>query len=60
MQLIFEQIGVGGDRNFGYLLADRHAGQGVLIDPSYSPETLVQPLQSKALSCFALNRWRRR
>jgi hydroxyacylglutathione hydrolase len=42
MQLIFEQIRVGGDRNFGYLLADRAAGQGVLIDPSYSPETLVQ------------------
>jgi hydroxyacylglutathione hydrolase len=42
MQLIFEQIRVGGDRNFGYLLADRDAGQGVLIDPSYSPETLVQ------------------
>lgn len=42
MKLIFEQIRVGGDRNFGYLLADRDAGQGVLIDPSYSPETLVQ------------------
>lgn len=42
MQLIFEQIRAGGDRNFGYLLADREAGQGVLIDPSYSPEAFVQ------------------
>jgi glyoxylase-like metal-dependent hydrolase (beta-lactamase superfamily II) len=42
MQLIFEQIRTGGDRNFGYLLADRNAGQAVLIDPSYSPETMVQ------------------
>jgi len=42
MQLIFEQIRAGGDRNFGYLLADRESGQGVLIDPSYSPEQFVE------------------
>lgn len=42
MQLVFEQIRSGGDRNLGYLLADRDAGQGVLIDPSYSPEVFVQ------------------
>ena len=42
MQLIFEQIRTGGDRNFGYLLGDRDAKQAVLIDPSYSPDTLVE------------------
>jgi hydroxyacylglutathione hydrolase len=42
MQLVFEQIRTGGDRNFGYLLADRDAKQAVLIDPSYSPEQLVE------------------
>jgi hydroxyacylglutathione hydrolase len=42
MQLVFEQIRTGGDRNFGYLLGDRTAGQCVLIDPSYAPEVLVQ------------------
>jgi glyoxylase-like metal-dependent hydrolase (beta-lactamase superfamily II) len=42
MRLIFEQIRAGGDRNFGYLLADREARQGVLIDPSYSPDSFVQ------------------
>jgi hydroxyacylglutathione hydrolase len=42
MQLIFEQIPTGGDRNFGYLLGDRTAGQAVLIDPSYTPDVLVQ------------------
>lgn len=42
MRLIFEQIRAGGDRNFGYLLADRQAKQGVLIDPSYSPDAFVQ------------------
>lgn len=41
MQLIFEQIRTGGDRNFGYLLADRDAREAVLIDPSYTPEVLV-------------------
>jgi hydroxyacylglutathione hydrolase len=42
MQLVFEQIRAGGDRNLGYLLADRDAGRGVLIDPSFSPEAFVQ------------------
>ena len=42
MKLIFEQIRSGGDRNFGYLLADRDAKRAVLIDPSYSPEVFVQ------------------
>ena len=42
MQLIFEQVRTGGDRNFGYLVGDRDAGCGVLIDPSYSPDVLVQ------------------
>lgn len=42
MQFIFEQIRAGGDRNFGYLLADRYAKLGVLIDPSYSPDAFVQ------------------
>ena len=42
MQLIFEQIRAGGDRNFGYLLGDRDTGRGVLIDPSSSPEVFVQ------------------
>jgi hydroxyacylglutathione hydrolase len=42
VQLVFEQIRAGGDRNFGYLLGDRDAGKGVLIDPSYSPDVFVQ------------------
>jgi glyoxylase-like metal-dependent hydrolase (beta-lactamase superfamily II) len=50
MQLIFEQIRAGGDRNFGYLLGDRDTGQGVLIDPSYSPEAFVQRCTDQALA----------
>ena len=50
MQLIFEQIRAGGDRNFGYLLGDRDARQGVLIDPSYSPEAFVQRARDQGLA----------
>src|SRR5512139_1398538 len=50
MQLIFEQVPTGGDRNFGYLLGDRNAGAGVLIDPSYAPDTLVQRARVQGLT----------
>jgi glyoxylase-like metal-dependent hydrolase (beta-lactamase superfamily II) len=50
LQIIFEQIRSGGDRNFGYLLADRDSGQAVLIDPSYSPEAFVQRCTDQRLS----------
>ena len=50
MTLVFEQIRAGGDRNFGYLLADRDARQGVLIDPSYSPDAFVQRAKEQGLA----------
>jgi hydroxyacylglutathione hydrolase len=50
MQLIFEQLRAGGDRNFGYLLGDRDARKGVLIDPSYSPEVFVQRASDQGLT----------
>lgn len=50
MQLIFEQIRLGGDRNFGYLLGDRDRKEGVLIDPAYSPETLVERARAQDLA----------
>lgn len=42
MRFIFEQLRMGGDRNFGYLIGDRTEGTGVLVDPSYTPEAAVQ------------------
>lgn len=50
MQLVFEQIRAGGDRNFGYLLGDRDTGRGVLIDPSYSPDVFVQRASDQSLT----------
>jgi glyoxylase-like metal-dependent hydrolase (beta-lactamase superfamily II) len=50
MQLVFEQIRAGGDRNFGYLLGDREARQAVLIDPSYSPDAFVERAREQGLA----------
>jgi glyoxylase-like metal-dependent hydrolase (beta-lactamase superfamily II) len=50
MQLVFEQIRAGGDRNFGYLLGDRVARVGVLIDPSYSPDVFVERATAQGLT----------
>jgi glyoxylase-like metal-dependent hydrolase (beta-lactamase superfamily II) len=50
MQLVFEQIRAGGDRNFGYLLGDRSARRAVLIDPSYSPEQFVSRAAEQGLA----------
>ena len=49
MQLVFEQIRSGGDRNFGYLLGDRQAKVGVLIDPSFSPATFAARAREQGL-----------
>ena len=50
MQLVFEQIRAGGDRNFGYLLGDRNAGQAILVDPSYSPDVFVDRARAQGLT----------
>jgi hydroxyacylglutathione hydrolase len=50
MQLVFEQIRAGGDRNFGYLIGDRDAGRAVLIDPSYSPDVFVERAREQGLT----------
>ncbi len=49
MQFIFEQIRVGGDRNFGYLIGDRAAGLGALVDPSYDPDALIDRAEAQGL-----------
>jgi glyoxylase-like metal-dependent hydrolase (beta-lactamase superfamily II) len=49
MRFIFEQLRVGGDRNFGYLLGDREAGLGVVIDPSYTPEAVVERARAQGV-----------
>ena len=50
MQIVFEQLRAGGDRNFGYLLGDRTARAAVLIDPSYSPDLFVERAGEQGLT----------
>ena len=40
--LFVKQFRTGGDRNFGYLVADPVTKKAAVIDPSYSPELLVR------------------
>ena len=40
--MIVKQFLTGGDRNFGYLAADDDSKEAVIIDPSYSPETICK------------------
>ena len=39
--MVIKQFLVGGDRNFGYLVADENEKMALAVDPSYSPEQLV-------------------
>lgn len=49
MRFVFEQVRVGGDRNFGYLLGDREAGEGLLVDPSFDPASLAARARAQGL-----------
>lgn len=40
--MIFEQIQNGGDRNFGYLVADEKTRKAAAVDPSYRPGYYMQ------------------
>jgi glyoxylase-like metal-dependent hydrolase (beta-lactamase superfamily II) len=50
MYFIFEQIKTGGDRNFGYLIGDGKSKTAALVDPSYSPEVLVERAKVQGLN----------
>ena len=40
--MIFEQVPIGGDRNFGYIIGDEGSGCAALVDPAYCPGKLVE------------------
>ena len=39
--MFVKQFRTGGDRNFGYLVADQDKRKAAVIDPSYSPERIA-------------------
>jgi len=42
--MIFHQIPTGGDRNFGYLIADSDSGTAAVVDPSGAPELFLEKI----------------
>jgi hydroxyacylglutathione hydrolase len=48
--MIFEQIAVGGDRNFAYLVADETSREAAIVDPGYSGDRLLSLVKEKGLS----------
>lgn len=42
--MIFEQVRTGGDRNFGYFLAEGGGGCAAVVDPSGAPELFFELL----------------
>lgn len=49
MDFVFEQIRVGGDRNFGYLVGDRKAAVAAAVDPAFSPELFAERASAQGL-----------
>ena len=47
--MIFEQIAVGGDRNFGYLLGEEESKKALLVDPSYNQEKVLSLVSKHGL-----------
>ncbi|MBI1371428.1 MAG: MBL fold metallo-hydrolase [Phycisphaera sp.] len=39
--MLFEQIAIGGNRNFAYLFGDADAGVAAAVDVGYSPEVIL-------------------
>jgi glyoxylase-like metal-dependent hydrolase (beta-lactamase superfamily II) len=48
--MLFEQVAVGGDRNFGYLIADAASGEAAVVDAGYGPERLWERLSASRLA----------
>jgi glyoxylase-like metal-dependent hydrolase (beta-lactamase superfamily II) len=41
MNMIFEQINTGGDRNFAYLVGDESTGKAAVVDPANNPKKVL-------------------
>ncbi len=40
--MVFEQIRVGGDRNFAYLIGDETTQEAAVVDPAYNPSVVLE------------------
>ena len=48
--MIFEQIKTGGDRNFAYLAGDENLKVGLVVDPSFECEELLERIRAHGLT----------
>ncbi len=47
--MIFEQLRIGGDRNFTYLIADEQTKTAAVIDVGYNPSAVIDRLKQLSL-----------
>lgn len=48
--MIFEQIRIGGDRNFSYLIGDTEEKRGCIIDPAFNPDKALKHAENLGLT----------
>jgi len=47
--MIVKELCPGGDRNFSYIAGDKEGGAGIIIDPSYNPEMILEEAKKLGL-----------
>ena len=47
--MLFQQIPVGGDRNFAYLVADDTSKKALIVDPAYDTDRILSPINKHRL-----------
>lgn len=52
--MIIEQIAVGGDRNFAYVIGCPDTGEAALVDPSYTPDAVLAVAAKRGLHVVML------
>jgi hydroxyacylglutathione hydrolase len=52
--MVFEQIRVGGDRNFAYLIGDEVAQEAAVVDPAYNPSAVLERVAAHDLKVVYL------
>jgi len=49
--MIFEQIPIGGDKNFAYLVGDEHTREVAVVDPGSGPQIILDRLEALGARC---------
>lgn len=52
--MVFEQIPIGGDRNFAYLIGDEESGKAAVVDPAFNPQRALERVNAHNLTVVFL------